>query len=354
MSCQLIKIDGSILEGGGQILRIAVSLSVLLQQPIQVINIRLGRSKPGLQEQHHKGLELVTRLCNGTLKGGFLGSTQIELWPGKISGGSYSCKANTAGSTSLMLQIALPCAIFANGDVTLTLEGGTNAEMAPQIDYITEVFRPILEKFGATFDFDLIRRGYFPKGGGKVMIHVKPVPQLNAVELLDVGNVTAIHGWSYVAGTLPLHLAHTMADAVSQQLIKLHQNVSIERYKEDSQIAPHNAAGIILVAETNSGCIFGGSALSRKTEKPDETGARAAMEILKPIYDGACVDDHSQDQVIILMALAKGRSRVCVGELTLHTKTAIYVAEQVAKVHFDIIHQGNKNIIECDGLGLRS
>ncbi|KAF5274634.1 hypothetical protein FQR65_LT04334 [Abscondita terminalis] len=352
MSCQVIEIDGSMLEGGGQILRIAVTLSVLLQQPIRVVKIRAGRSKPGLMEQHLKGLELVTQICNGKLKGGSIGSTEIELWPGKIFGGNYTAIVKTAGSISLLLQISLPCILFANSDTYLTLGGGTNAEMAPQVDYTTEVFRPILEKFGATFDFDLVRRGYFPKGGGLVKIHVQPVARLKAVELLEIGNVSSIHGWSFVAGTLPMHLSHTMAKSASNNLSKLQRNVQIETYKEDNKIAPDNGSGIILVATTNTGCIIGGSALGRRNEKPEQSGTKAADEILESFHEGACLDKHSQDQVIILMALAEGRSRIRVGEITLHTKTAIHVVEKLSNVRFDIVSHENGNIIECDGLGL--
>lgn len=352
MSCKVIEIDGSVLEGGGQILRIAVTLSVLLQQPIRVVKIRAGRSKPGLGEQHLKGLELVTKICNGKLKGGSIGSTEIQLWPGKINGGNYSALVRTAGSVSLLLQVALPCTLFANSETTLELAGGTNAEMAPQIDHTTEVFRPLLEKFGGTFDFDLIKRGYFPKGGGKVIVHVTPVRQLKAVELLQPGQVTSIYGWSYVAGTLPVHLSHTMANAATEKLTSIFRNVKIERYKEAPNIAPDNGSGILVVAETSTGCIFGGSALGKRGETPEHTGYKAAEEILKPISEGACVDEHCQDQLIILMALAQGQSKVRTGALTLHTKTAIYVAEKIANVHFDIIEENNGNIIQCNGIGL--
>lgn len=190
------------------------------------------------------GIELVRDICSAKLKGASIGSTKIEFYPGNIKGGSYKAQVKTAGSISLLLQVALPCTLFADGSTKLTLHGGTNAEMAPQIDYTTEVFRPIMEKFGATFDFDLIKRGYFPKGGGEVIVSIEPVGQLKSITLTDRGSLTKIYGWSFVAGTLPERLSHLMADAATSSL-KSYSNVKIERYKEDRNIAPDNCSGIM-------------------------------------------------------------------------------------------------------------
>lgn len=190
------------------------------------------------------GVELVRDICSAKVKGANIGSTEIEFWPGAIKGGEYRAQVKTAGSISLLLQIALPCTVFADNPTTLILQGGTNAEMAPQIDYTTEVFRPVMEKFGATFDFELFRRGYFPKGGGKVEIKVNPVDQLKSINLTNRGIVTKIHGWSFVAGTLPERLSHQMADAAVNSL-RGFPNVNIERYKEDRNIAPDNCSGIM-------------------------------------------------------------------------------------------------------------
>lgn len=276
----IIDIDGSVLEGvnefirslqfflniffqGGQILRIAISLSALKRIPIRITNIRAGRSKPGLREQHLKGfhsvlkrflilishsssgLELVQNICQANARGLQIGSTEIEFHPREITGGTYVAKVNTAGSVSLLLQVALPCCLFATTKTELYLHGGTNAEMAPQIDYTTEVFRPNLEKFGATFHFDLKRRGYFPKGGGEVHVEVHPVGELQPVTITDRGEIANLCGWSFVAGTLPIRLAHQMADSAATVLRSVSPNLNIERYKEERKIAPENCSGIM-------------------------------------------------------------------------------------------------------------
>lgn len=184
-------------------------------------------------------------MCGAKLKGTSLGSTEIEFWPGELKGGSYSAYINTAGSVSLLMQVALPCALFASDTVSLTLTGGTNTEMAPQVDYMTEVFRPVIEKFGATFNFKLIKRGYFPKGGGKVTVMVNPVEQLNPVDMVDQGNITEIFGWSFVAGVLPISLAHRLANSAVCALQNICNNIQIDRYKEDRNVAPNNCAGLM-------------------------------------------------------------------------------------------------------------
>lgn len=187
---------------------------------------------------------MVRDICSAKVKGASIGSTEIEFWPGNIKGGSYRAQVKTAGSISLLLQVALPCTLFADRSTKLNLHGGTNAEMAPQIDYTTEVFRPIMEKFGATFDFDLIRRGYFPRGGGEVIITVNPVNEIKPINMTDRGNITKIYGWSFVAGTLPERLSHQMAD-VALNCLKGYSNINIERYKEERSMAPDNCSGIM-------------------------------------------------------------------------------------------------------------
>lgn len=200
----MLNIDGSILEGGGQILRIAISLSCICKIPIKIGKIRAGRSKPGLAAQHLKGVELVKQICDATVKGAHIGSTEIEFIPNKIKGGKFYADTQTAGSVALLLQVSLPVTYFANAPIHLILKGGTNADMAPQIDFITEIFRPNLERFGCTFDFDLIKRGYFPRGGGHVEINVSPVKLLQPIELLEFGEVVKYFGWAFVSKNIPI------------------------------------------------------------------------------------------------------------------------------------------------------
>uniref|UniRef100_A0A2A4K5N6 RNA 3'-terminal phosphate cyclase n=1 Tax=Heliothis virescens TaxID=7102 RepID=A0A2A4K5N6_HELVI len=305
------EIDGSVLEGGGQILRTAISLSAILGIPVRVTNIRANRSKPGLAAQHLVGIKLVADMCGAKLRGDSIGSSEILFIPGKrIKRGHYVADTRTAGSISLLMQIALPCALLADGPVTLDLKGGTNADMAPQIEYMTEVFRNVLKLFGATFDMTVHRRGYYPKGGGFVTVDVTPIHKFVATRVMERGFISKIYGWSFVAGTLPMRLANQMSEGFKEKINDLHPRTDITVLKEDINLAPNNCSGII----------------------------------------GGCLDTHLQDQVIIYMALAEGRSCMRVGDITQHTKTAIYIAELISHVRFEIVEDDSQNIIQCTGL----
>lgn len=355
MASDVIHIDGGALEGGGQILRNAISLSCILRQPISVCNIRAKRDNPGLRPQHLSGLEVVRDICDGKLDGGHVGSCSITFHPGYIQSGSFFTDTKTAGSVCLLMQAALPCMLFARGPMRLQLRGGTNAAFAPQIDYFMQVFQPMVKRFGVDFNIRLIRRGFYPRGGGEVIVEANPISSLRSVELLDRGNVVQVTGRAFVAGTLPVRLAHVMADTARDIIRQKHKNipVKIEAVKDSDQAAFGNGSGIILVAETSAGCLLAGSGLGSRGVEAEKVGADAASELLRNIDAGGCIDDFLQDQIIILMALAHGKSLVRVGQITLHTQTSIHVMQLLTKAMF-VIHKESDsvNVIECDGIGL--
>ncbi|XP_054717434.1 RNA 3'-terminal phosphate cyclase-like [Uloborus diversus] len=357
MSQRIIEIDGATMEGGGQILRMAVAFSALLKKPIKVNNIRAGRSKPGLRPQHLAGLKLVRDFTNGQLLGAEVGSTEITFYPGDIQDGKYSADTGTAGSIMLLFQVSFPCLLFAGGTSKLHFTGGTNADMAPQIDHTLMVFKPIAELLGARFDCRIIKRGYFPKGGGVVEITVYPVEDyLKSVELLNPGEITDITGISFVAGVLPLKLAHEMADSATCNLQQKFSKVpiKIERLKEPAHLAEGNGTGIVLVAKTSTGCLIGSGALGKRGVTSSVVGASAAKDLLDDCDRKACVDSYLQDQLVIFMALAKGISKVNIGKVTLHTKTAVFIAELMTEARFTFsADETQQCIMECKGIGLQ-
>ncbi|KIY49059.1 RNA 3'-terminal phosphate cyclase [Fistulina hepatica ATCC 64428] len=374
-------IDGSVLEGGGQILRNAVSISALLGKPISIQNIRQGRRPPGLKSQHNSGLKLAADISSAQLTGAFIKSTSIDFHPGKIQlYREYEGDAVTAGSTTLLLQIALPLLVFKTSSSrdddntpssTLRLIGGTNATQAPQVDYTQHIFLPFVRQhFGVDVTLELHRRGYYPKGGGKLRAVVRPVEKLRPLRLTDRGHVVRVAGISHVAG-IPRSVAEAIAKSALDRLRKQQPFVDdasdfswadllsgdtpidIRVVREANNNTVGAGSGIVLWAELDGGGIIGGSAVGRKGISPESTGDAAAVELLNGLANGGCVDEHLQDQVILFMAMAEGKSFLNCGknELTLHTRTAIWVAEQLTTARFDVSKDGQNVIVECEGIG---
>jgi RNA 3'-terminal phosphate cyclase (ATP) len=208
-----VDVDGTLLEGGGQVLRNTVALAALTGKSLRVRNIRGKRlPKPGLQRQHLTGIELVARMFDAELVGGEVNSSMIVFRPRArcaASDGEWTADTQTAGSICLLVQVALPCMIFAGRPSKAVLKGGTNASGAPQIDYFTHCLQPVVARMGVDFDIGITRRGYYPKGGGVVELHTRPVPSTGIAPIvLDKrGVVTKVFIRSYTAGAIPERLA---------------------------------------------------------------------------------------------------------------------------------------------------
>ncbi|KAG5637856.1 hypothetical protein H0H81_002895 [Sphagnurus paluster] len=366
-----VIIDGSVLEGGGQILRNCTSLSALLGKPLSIHNIRHARKPPGLKNQHrtgphgfttdspqltlsriHAGLELAAHICNAQLTGATNGSASIGFTPGRLAlPGAFTADSVTAGSTTLLLQTALPLLLFAPAGTprsTLTLLGGTNASQAPQIDYTQHVFLPFLrQQFGLAgeLELEIVRRGYFPRGGGEVRVAVAPVQRLGPLRVMERGRVVHVGGVAHVAG-LPLAVGRKMMLGARRRLGELpllnggeggEVTVDIQVTRERNEVTKGAGSGIVLWAELAGGGVIGGSGVGRKGLDPHDVGAEAAAELLRGLEAGGCVDEVRrlcsalsgadsaqwlQDQLVIFMALAEGTSEIRCGKggLSLHTQ----------------------------------
>ena len=179
----MLQIDGSYGEGGGQIVRTAVALSVLTKTPVEITNIRARRPEPGLKAQHHTAISCMKDLCNAKTDGLQIGSSTVRFNPGEVKSGNYRFDIGTAGSMILVFQSCILCAVHAAKPVTITLTGGTDVKWAPSWDYFTNVFLSLLKKMGVSIDIQLKRRGYYPKGGGEASVTVHPCDDIKPLNL---------------------------------------------------------------------------------------------------------------------------------------------------------------------------
>jgi len=201
----MITIDGSEGEGGGQVVRNALALSLVTGRPFRIANIRGGRDKPGLMRQHLTAVEAACAIGNAECDGVAIGSSDITFRPGAVRGGDYRFAVGTAGSTGLVLQTILMPLLTAAEPSRLVLEGGTHNMMAPPFEFIARAFLPVLNRMGPRVEARLIRPGFFPRGGGRIEVDIAPAP-LTPIECLERGERLDVAATAVVAG-LPFEIA---------------------------------------------------------------------------------------------------------------------------------------------------
>ncbi|MBI2141797.1 RNA 3'-terminal phosphate cyclase [Candidatus Woesearchaeota archaeon] len=353
----MIKLDGSYGEGGGAILRMALALSSITLQPFEIVNIRKGRPNPGLQPQHLACIKALEDLCNASSEGAEAGSATVKFFPGKAQSRTLSIDIGTAGSVTLLLQAVLLPALFAPGKVRLNLAGGTNVMRSQPAEYFSEVFLPHTARFGSC-SFSLLRRGYFPKGGGKAELEIRPLfrlgdydtfadfrkavsQQLPGINLAERGKLLKIAGISHASADLKKaevaeRQAHSAKISLSRQLLKIGISCGITIRAEYSE-SFSTGSGITLFAyfsaagkddiDAANPVILGADALGERGKKAEVVGQEAATALVREISSGACVDHYLADQLIPFMAIA-GNSRILTSEVTNHCLANMFVVEK--------------------------
>lgn len=354
----VIEIDGSWGEGGGQILRVSVALAAITGKPIRVHNIRAKRSPSGIRPQHETAAKAVAELSQAEVKGLSVGSMELEFRPKGITGGKFLFDAGTAASTSLILQSLMPIMAFSDGDTWTEVRGGTNNPLAPPVDYLQRVLLPTLARTGFRGSVELVRRGFYPRGGGVVTAWTEPVRRLSPIVLTEFGEVRRIHGLSY-SSRLPCHIVERMARSANKTLTNAgfrEADIGLECLQpKDGRCALSPGCGIILLAELSTGAILGSDSLGEIGKTAERVGQEAAEPLCRRLKAGAPVDMHLGDQLIVYMALADGRSEIRVEELTSHTLSCIHVSKIIVGADFEVSSErGGAATIKCDGVGLEN
>jgi len=311
----MLVIDGSHLEGGGQIVRSAVALSALTGTPVRIERIRGGRQQPGLRPQHLAAIAAVAAACNAGVTGCTTGSRELECTPGRISPCEISIDVGTAGSIPLVIQAWLPVAIRSGG--VITLSGGTEVERSPSIDYFTNVLVPFLEMHGARISVDIIRRGYYPRGGGVVRVDAEP-SVLNQLSP-DCHRPGGDRGIRSCSTGLPAHVAERQARAAASRLF---QCMGLE-FPVTLDAGPGPGTG--------SSCTvwrgwMGGTGLGRRGYPAESVGEDAALALVREWEGDGLVDSYMADQLLIYLGMAGGAYTS--HTFTLHARTMCWLLAQ--------------------------
>ena len=321
----MLEIDGSHGEGGGQILRTALSLSCLSGTAFRIVNIRRGRSKPGLMPQHLAAVRAAQAVCDAAVAGAERGSTALVFTPGRIRGGNFTFDIGTAGASTLVLQTLIPPLLHAPQPSTITISGGTHVPASPSYHYLAEVFAPLLKRLGASIRLTIEAYGFYPRGGGRVRAEIMPVPELLPLRVSTPAELERIKGHSGV-GNLPLAIARRQRDAALATIEAMLPDAPLPAAIELLE-APGPGQGTFLFLRAEATELRAGfTALGALGKRAETVGAEAAAELCRHLATGAALDPHLADQLVPYLALCREESSFTTSAITRHLLTNLWVA----------------------------
>jgi len=335
---QLIQLDGSQGEGGGQILRTSLALSVCLQKPFKIEKIRANRRRPGLMRQHLTAVKAAARISNAQVEGDELNSQQLLFSPSEVQAGEYHFAIGTAGSATLVLQTILLPLLFAKGTSKISIEGGTHNPLAPPFDFLQYAYLPLLEKMGAKINATLVRPGFFPAGGGCIEVVVEPVNKLQPISLVERGKIVEKKAQVLIAG-LPFHIVERELKVLKQKLNWPDNCYEIRDV--NTSFGPGNVITVIVKSE-NVCEVFTG--FGEKGTKAEAVADKVVKDVRRYIANGVPVEEHLSDQVLLPMALA-GEGEYVTTTPSRHTLTNIDVIKHFLEMTIDIKEVEDKKFL---------
>ena len=330
-----LKINGEHGEGGGQIIRSAITLSCITKQPIHLENIRKNRKVPGLRPQHLTAITILQKIANAKVIGAEIGSTELKFIPNKIESLELVEDVGTAGSISLILQVLIPVVAISQKKLNLTIKGGTDVIWSPSIDYTQYVLREAYSRMGIKFSLELIKRGYYPKGGGKINLQIYP-SHVKSISFTKrkTNNVKLICTFSKLSN----EEIRDQVEEIKNELIN--ENFIVETEIRNQEAMDSGASLLIYSIDENS--IIGVDTLfDKKTQ-------RFGLDFDKFIKNSLGVDDNLADMIVVPASLGNGKTTFQVREITKHLETNLFVTSKITGCKYGIgkINNGFKVIIE--------
>ncbi len=325
----MILIDGSFGEGGGQILRSSLALSLITGKPFQIENIRAGRKKPGLMRQHLTAVNAAVEIGDADVSGNAIGSQFLTFSPKAINAGTYDFKVGTAGSTTLVLQTILPALLIADKSSEITLEGGTHNPFAPPFSFLEKAFVPIINKMGPNITLDLQRPGFYPAGGGCFTVQIQPKAKLDRIDLIERGDVVKRSAKAYVA-YLPEKIADRELRVIRNKLLWDMKETEIIKVRDSN--GPGNIVTVEIASENITELFTG---FGMKGVPAGKVPLEMVKEIREYLAAGVPVARHLADQLMIPMAMAGGGTFRTL-PLTLHSTTNIEILKKFLDIQVDV------------------
>lgn len=330
----MLELDGSQGEGGGQILRTSIALAMVTGTAVRIRNIRARRSKPGLMRQHLVAVQAAARIGGARVEGAEIGSAMLTFIPGEVKPGEHELAVGTAGSTILVLQTVLPALLLAARPSLLVLEGGTHNPLAPPFEFLSRSYLPLVNRMGRMGQMgpqvhaELERPGFYPAGGGRMVVSVEPAPRLAGFELLERGEVRRRQATALLS-RLPRHIAERELAEVARQTGWKSSEMEV---REVESPGPGNV--LLLSVETEALTeVFVG--FGEKGVPAEEVAVRAVGEMKRWLDSGVPVGEHLADQLILLLALA-GSGAFTTLPLSGHAATQVELIPRFLDVAFQV------------------
>jgi len=328
----MLHLDGSLGEGGGQVLRTALGLSLVTGTPFTIEKIRAGRNKPGLQRQHLTAVLAAAAVGDARSEGAELGSQRLTFAPQRVRAGDYRFAIGTAGSTTLVLQTVLPALLSADGPSTVELIGGTHNPLAPPFDFLEHTFAPVLHRMGGPLGIELRTHGFYPAGGGQLRATIAPAAW-RPIELLARTAEPQLRA-RIVLSRIPSHVAEREASMLRARLGLPADAITID---EVASPGPGNAVMLRIGFGEVTEVI---TALGERNVRAEDVATAVADEARALLAANVPVGEHLADQLLVPMALAGGGTFRTVAP-SLHTRTNAQVIGLFLPVQFAMREDGN-------------